>query len=224
MPHPTRRDVLKAGLHSGFAGAAVAAGTGAAATPAPATPAEIEGPFYPVVAQKDRDFDLTRTEGREGAALGTPVWVAGRVLDTDGRPVADAAVDLWQANAAGRYRHPHDPNDAPLDPDFQGWAVVPSGDDGGFRFKTVVPGSYPAGPGWDRPPHLHFKVTKRGYVELTTQMYFPGHPLNDADRLLLRHPEDERPRMIARVLPVADGNDGDGGLTRLAFDLVLRRA
>ena len=205
MHHPTRRDVLKAGLQTGVAGAAAAAATGAGAERTPPTPAEIEGPFYPVVAQKDRDFDLTHVEGRDGVALGTAVWVAGRVIDTDGEPIADATVDLWQANAAGRYRHPHDPNDAPLDPNFQGWAVVPSGEDGGFRFKTVVPGSYPAARGWDRPPHLHFKVTKRGYVELTTQMYFPGEALNDVDRLLLRHPEAERPRMIATQVDDVEG-------------------
>ncbi len=221
MPDPTRRDVLRAGLRTGVAGAAAAAGTRAGAQSSP-TPAEVAGPFYPVVMQKDRDFDLTRVEGREGVALGTPVWITGRVMDPGGRPVADATVDLWQANAAGRYRHPHDTRndrDAPLDPNFQGWAVVPSGDGGGFRFKTVVPGAYPATEDWDRPPHLHWKVTKRGFVELTTQMYFPGHPLNATDRLLQRHPAADRPRMIARALP-----DADGGVAQLGFDLVLPRA
>lgn len=218
MPDPTRRDVLRAGLHTGVAGAAAAAGAAANAQSAP-TPSEVAGPFYPVVMQKDRDFDLTQVEGRDGVALGTPVWIAGRVIDTEGRPIADATVDLWQANAAGRYRHPHDPNDAPLDPNFQGWAVVPSGDDGGFRFKTVLPGAYPAAADWDRPPHLHFKVTRRGYVELTTQMYFPGEPLNDIDRLLLRHPEAQRPRMIATRL--ADHDEGDAVYR---FTLVLEPA
>ncbi len=218
MPDPTRRDVLRAGLHTGVAGAAAAAGTRASAQTTP-TPSEVAGPFYPVVMQKDRDFDLTRVEGRDAAALGTPVWIAGRVIDTDGQPIADATVDLWQANAAGRYRHPHDPNDAPLDPNFQGWAIVPSGDDGGFRFKTIIPGAYPAARGWDRPPHLHFKVTRRGYVELTTQMYFPGEALNDVDRLLLRHPEEDRPRMIARAV-----DDAEDGTAQLVFDLVLQPA
>jgi protocatechuate 3,4-dioxygenase beta subunit len=88
----------------------------------------------------------------------------GSVRDTDGQSVEDVTVDLWQANAAGRYRHPHDPNTAPLDEDFQGWAIVPSGKDGEFRFKTVFPGVYPAGEGWVRPPHIHFKVSKRGFA------------------------------------------------------------
>lgn len=174
----------------------------------PPTPPEIEGPFYPVHAQDDRDFDLTRIEGLDGVARGRQAWIGGRVVDQYGAPVEGAVVDLWQANAAGRYRHPGDPSDAPLDPNFQGWAIVRSGADGGFRFKTVVPGAYPAGEGWDRPPHIHFKVSKRGFVELVTQMYFPDEPLNRIDRLLLRKTPAERQAMIARrAEPAADGTE-----------------
>lgn len=107
-------------------------------------------------------------------------------------------VDVWQANAAGRYSHPHDPNPAPLDPSFQGWAIVPSGKDGDFRFKTVIPGAYPAEDDWVRPPHIHFKLSKRGYVELTTQMYFPDQELNDVDRLLQSKSPAEQELMIAK--------------------------
>lgn len=162
------------------------------------TPSEAQGPFYPVVAQKDQDFDLTQVEGLEGQAKGRVVVIQGHVFDTEGNPVEDAVVDLWQANAAGRYRHPHESNTAPLDDFFQGWAIVPSGKGGAFQFKTIVPGSYPALEGWDRPPHIHFKVTKKGYLELTTQMYFPGEKLNDLDRLLMRKSEEERALMIAK--------------------------
>ena len=161
------------------------------------TPVEIEGPFYPVLAQKDKDFDLTRVEGRQGVAKGKIIIIHGKILDTDGMPVENAMVDLWQANAAGRYRHPRDSNKAPLDPNFQGWAIVPSGKDGKFRFKTVYPGSYPASPTWKRPPHIHYKVIKEGYIELITQMYFPGHELNGPDLLLKRKSKDERKLMIA---------------------------
>ena len=122
---------------------------------------------------------------------------ANRPCDTRGEPVEDATIDLWQANAAGRYRHPHDTNTAPLDPNFQGWAIVPSGKQGRFTFTTVLPGTYPAAPDWKRPPHIHFKASKLGYVELTTQMYFPGHPLNDTDLLLRRKSGEERAQMIA---------------------------
>ena len=161
------------------------------------TPREIEGPFYPLLAKKDKDFDLTRIEGKGGVARGTIIDIQGQVLDTDDNPLEDATVDLWQANAAGRYTHPHDSNKAPLDPNFQGWAIVSSGRNGRFCFKTVLPGSYPASDTWTRPPHIHFKVSKKGYVELITQMYFPGHELNDSDLLLKRKSKEERERMIA---------------------------
>ena len=105
--------------------------------------------------------------------------------------------DLWQANAAGRYRHPHDSNEAPLDPNFQGWAIVPSGKEGKFRFRTVSPGAYPASDQWTSPPHIHFKVSKKGFIELITQMYFPGHRLNESDLLLKRKSKEERKLMIA---------------------------
>jgi protocatechuate 3,4-dioxygenase beta subunit len=161
------------------------------------TPEEIKGPFYPVWAQKDKDFDLTRIEGNQGVAKGKIIIILGQVLDTDGKPVEDATVDLWQPNAAGRYRHPHDSNTAPLDPNFQGWAIVQSGKDGKFRFKTVYPGSYPASDTWKRPPHIHYKVSKKGYIELITQMYFPVHELNSPDLLLKRKSKNERILMIA---------------------------
>jgi len=125
------------------------------------------------------------------------IWIEGEVVDTDGKPVEDALIDLWQANAAGRYRHPHDPNPAPLDPNFQGWAIVPSGTNGQFRFKKIMPGSYPASRTWMRPPHIYFKVSKRGYGELVTQMYFPDHKLNAGDRLLKRKSAAEQKLMIA---------------------------
>ena len=193
-----RRKFLGSGFLGSLAATSSAVGASGQSAPMHPTPKEIEGPFYPVYAQKDKDFDLTRIEGKDGTAEGTHIIITGQVYDTDGEPVEDATVDLWQANAAGRYRHPHDPNKAPLDENFQGWAIVPSGKQGGFRFKTVFPGTYPAADGWTRPPHIHFKVTKRGYVELITQMYFPGHELNKNDLLLKRKSPDEQKLMIAQ--------------------------
>lgn len=162
------------------------------------TPSETEGPFYPLIAQKDKDFDLTRIQGREGVAKGKVIEIIGNVLDTNGKPIEDATVDLWQANAAGRYRHHRDRNRAPLDPNFQGWAIVHSGREGQFRFKTIFPGSYPASAEWIRPPHIHFKVSKPGFVKLTTQMYFPEHPLNEKDLLLLNKTNEDAALMIAK--------------------------
>jgi len=161
------------------------------------TPKEIEGPFYPVWVQKDKNFDLTRIMGKYGQASGKVIIIQGRVLDSLGQPVEGALVDLWQANAAGRYRHPFDTSQAPLDPNFQGWAIVPSGKDGTFLFKTVYPGTYPASSTWIRPPHIHFKITKKGYNETVTQMYFPGHKLNDSDLLLQQKRQAEQKLMVA---------------------------
>ena len=183
----------------GFIGA-VPITTMAGALAARVTPSEIEGPFYPVYPQKDKDFDLTRIEGRSQGAAGKYINIKGVVRNSNGDPIEGASVDIWQANAAGRYRHPHDRNPAALDPNFQGWAIVQSGHQGQFNFKTVMPGAYPASATWTRPPHIHFKVSKLGYAELTTQMYFPGHPLNKLDRLLQGKNESERELMIAQKL------------------------
>lgn len=164
------------------------------------TPEEIEGPFYPLTPQKDRDFDLTYIEGRSGKALGQVIYIEGTVTDIHGQPIEDATVDLWQANAAGRYRHPRDTNTAPVDPNFQGWAVVPSGVTGDFKFKTIMPGAYPAARNWIRPPHIHFKISKAGYADLTTQMYFPGHELNAVDWLIQEKNAKEQQLMTATLI------------------------
>lgn len=157
----------------------------ARATPAPvATPAQIEGPFHPGDAVPERDADLTRIKGRP-AAKGRIIQVKGRVLDHHGRPVSAARVELWQANAAGRYAHPRDSDaSGPLDPGFQGWGEVVTGAAGVFSFRSIIPGTYAAAPGWERPPHLHFKVAAPGGARLTTQTYFGGHPLNAKDGIL----------------------------------------
>jgi len=194
-----RRTFVGTGLLGGIAAALSGDVLGAGATTLRPTPRETEGPFYPVNAQKDKDFDLTIIEGHEQRAKGDVIVIQGRVIDTHGEPIEDATVELWQANAAGRYRHPHDRSRRPLDPNFQGWAVVPSGKEGGFRFKTIFPGTYPAGRNWSRPPHIHFKVTRPGYFTLTTQMYFPGHKLNKKDFLLNRKSAKEQALMIARA-------------------------
>ena len=178
------------------------------------TPNQTEGPFYPIVEQSDKDADLTIIKGRNASALGEVVFVQGQVFASDGTMIKDALVDVWQANAAGRYAHEADPNPAPLDPNFQGWAKIRTDMNGRYRFKTVKPGAYPVSSNWTRPPHIHFKVSRRGFKEVTTQMYFDGEPLNDVDRLLNALPEAKRSSLVATR---ADKDDV------YRFDVILDR-
>ena len=211
MSQMTRKAFLKQGLMGSFL-----AGLGLTAhSEKQGTPRETEGPFYPTYKQKDKDFDLTLIEGRKERAKGEVVEITGRVINTKGEPIEDATVDLWQANAAGRYRHPSDSSRAPLDPNFQGWAIVQSGKKGEFKFKTIIPGAYAVSNNWSRPPHIHFKITKRGYQELITQMYFPDQELNKKDRLLQRKSQSQQAMMIAKKI-------SDKPL-RLTWDIVLEQ-
>lgn len=145
------------------------------------TPAEIAGPFFPLDTNIERDVDLTRLAGRSERAAGQVIEVRGRVVDARGAPVANAQLELWQANAAGRYAHPDDPATAPLDPNFQGYALLQTGN-GAFAFTTIMPGAYNS-PVGVRTPHLHWKISA-GARTLTTQMYFPGVAQNETDALM----------------------------------------
>ena len=207
-----RRTVLTAGagIAASVVSATVVGGT------APLTPENPEGPFYPTHQQLDRDTDLTRIQGHAGRAQGQVIRVNGRVLDDQGSPVEGALVDIWQANAFGRYAHEDDPASAPLDPDFQGWGMVKTDAEGNYAFTTIKPGAYAVSSGWSRPPHIHFKISRRGFHELTTQMYFANEPLNETDRLLLS--VDEK----ARSLLVVEFQESDGVL-RGDFPIVLAR-
>jgi protocatechuate 3,4-dioxygenase, beta subunit len=157
--------------------------TPAAAQTTRRTPTQVLGPFYPVVKPLDQDADLTVIAGRPGRAAGQVVEVTGRIMTREGNPVAGARVEIWQANTHGRYTHPSDRNPAPLDPNFEGFAVLRSDAEGRYRFKTIKPGAYPEDSGVMRAPHIHFDVlgsTNR----LVTQMYFAGEALNETDRFL----------------------------------------
>lgn len=212
----SRRAALKLGL-----GAAAGAAAGLVhAQPRMITPEQVEGPFYPTRDQLDKDVDLTQVAGRENRAQGQVIVVEGRVTDENGEPVPEALVDIWQANKFGRYAHERDPNPAPLDPDFQGWGQVLTDAEGRYRFKTIKPGAYGAMDDWTRPPHIHFKVARRGFHELTTQMYFAGEALNDQDRLLQALTVDEQSKLVVAFSGGADPHDGLQG----RFDIVLRGA
>jgi protocatechuate 3,4-dioxygenase beta subunit len=182
MPHPflSRRQLLVGGVTLG-AGAPVMA-QDLLDVLRRSTPAQELGPFYPTVRPLDQDSDLTRLAGSGGTASGEIIDVFGTVSDQDGRPIAGAKLDLWQANAVGRYIHGGDMReDLPLDPHFQGSAVLVTDGEGRYRFRTVRPGIYAFG-GTPRPRHIHFDISSRR-ARLTTQMYFPGEKENALEEI-----------------------------------------
>ena len=216
----SRRSLLLWGLSAGLV-ACHRAANGAANSPALkaailTTPLQTQGPFYPIDEQQDKDTDLTQIEGRTHRAQGEVIVVKGRVMDTTGAAISTAFVEIWQANTWGRYRHQRDPNAAPLDPDFQGWGQTTTDAQGNYRFKTIKPGAYPAGPGWTRPPHIHFKVSGQGFFKLTTQMYFPGQALNKDDLILQNIPLAQQSSVIAKQQANNDNNEAV-----FNFDIVL---
>jgi len=168
------------------------------------TPPQTKGPFYPGETQFDQDTDLTQMPGNKRRAEGQIIYVTGRVTDQNCVPLANANVEIWQACASGRYNNAKDPNPAPIDPNFKYWAETFTDAQGQYRFKTILPGAYPAAEGWIRPPHIHFKVSKLGYKELITQMYFKGDVYNDRDLILLDIPEHERESVIVDFVPSPD--------------------
>jgi protocatechuate 3,4-dioxygenase beta subunit len=148
----------------------------------PHTLTERTGPVFGHGLLRAADNDLTAQHA--GQPLGERILVHGRVLDEDGRPVRGALVEVWQANAAGRYRHKVDQHDAPLDPNFSGAGRLITDDAGRYQFRTIKPGAYPWGNHYNawRPAHIHFSLFGAGILSrLVTQMYFPGDPLQPLD-------------------------------------------
>lgn len=164
------------------------------------TPAQTEGPFYPEPGIS-RANDLTVVRGSAGRAKGQIVYIEGRVLDADCRPVEGVDVEIWQACESGKYNHSRDPNRAELDPNFGYWGETLTDANGEYQFKTIIPGAYPADGSWMRPPHIHFRVAKVGYRELVTQMYFDGEALNDRDLILQDLSAEERKQVIVDFRP-----------------------
>lgn len=182
---------------------------------------ELTGPVYGEDAVGELDHDLTRQHAAE--PLGQRITVSGRVLDGSGRPLGGQLIEIWQANAAGRYVHAVDRHPAPLDPNFTGAGRCLTDAEGRYRFVTVQPGAYP----WPnhhnawRPAHIHFSLLGRAFAtRLVTQMYFPGDPLLEYDPIFqsVRDPQ-ARERLISSF---------DLDLTEPAwslgyrFDIVLR--
>jgi protocatechuate 3,4-dioxygenase beta subunit len=179
---------------------------------------EITGPLPEAARVAAAGADLTR--GHAGEPVGERIIVAGRVLDEAGRPVAGTLVEVWQANAAGRYAHEVDQHHAPLDPNFRGVGRCLTGADGGYRFVTIRPGAYPWGNhanAW-RPAHIHFSLLGRAFAQrLVTQMYFPGDPLLDHDPITASIPDPAaRRRLVAAEVTEPEWALG------YEFDIVLR--
>ena len=187
------------------------------------TPSQVEGPFYPPLPLGETDVDLTWLEGHSAPAQGEVILVRGTVTDTNGVPLEGIRVDIWQANANGRYDHPDDPNTgAALDPNFQGIGIATTVAEGRYGFKTIKPATYPlealGDSGW-RAQHIHFKVWSADKAILVTQMYFEGDPLLEQDDEIKRVPADQRHVLITS--PVVDEATG---LPLHQFDLALETA
>ena len=165
----------------------------------PHTLSEITGPLFGHEAVAETDNDLTRQNPSE--PLGERIILTGSVLDDSGRPVPHTLIEIWQANAAGRYRHHHDNHPAPLDPNFTGAGRTLTDENGCYRFTTIKPGAYP----WKnhenawRPAHVHFSLFGTAFAtRLVTQMYFPGDPLLAFDPIFQSVPDEQaRKRLIA---------------------------
>lgn len=185
------------------------------------TLSELTGPVYGQDTVRENDHDLTIQH--QGEPLGERIIVHGYVKDEDGRGVADTLVEVWQANACGRYIHVVDQHPAPLDPNFTGAGRAKTDDKGYFRFITIKPGAYPWGNhhnAW-RPAHIHFSVFGHSFVSrLVTQMYFPNDPLFAFDPIYNSIPDQRvRERMVSRF--DLDNTKPDWALC-YRFDIVLR--
>src|SRR6195256_595304 len=213
----SRREILRMSAVLGIA-SATSARFAIAQTAGPRTPEQMLGPFYPLKTL-GQNADLTKVPGRPGRAAGLVLNVMGRVLDLKGELVRNAKVEIWQANTHGRYTHPSDHNPAPLDPNFEGSAVLTTDNDGRYRFKTIKPAAYPAGPNRMRPAHIHFQVSGR-QDKIVTQMYFEDDPYNEADPFLNSVGGAARKELLVRKL-LDPSPDFEPDSKMVMFDIVL---
>jgi protocatechuate 3,4-dioxygenase beta subunit len=187
----------------------------------PHTLTELTGPVYGHESIGALDHDLTRQHA--GEPLGERIIVAGRVLDEDGRSLRNTLIEIWQANAAGRYLHEWDRHPAPLDPNFTGAGRCLTDDEGRYRFVTIKPGAYPwkNHPNAWRPAHIHLSLFGRAFMQrLVTQMYFPGDPLFGQDPIF-NSVCDPRARERLVCAFDLDATEPDWALA-YRFDIVLR--
>lgn len=206
----SRRSLL-AGTSLALVGAALPR-VGLAETRLP-TPPQTAGPFYPRTLPPDSDNDLLRIAGHAHGAGGTVAHVTGRILDTAGRPIPHALVEIWQCDSHGRYHYVSDRPEPPRDPDFQGYGRTVADAEGAYRFRTIRPVPYPG-----RTPHIHFAITAPGGRRLVTQMYVAGEPLNARDPVLNALPGPARRRVVVPLVPAPQF---EAGALAGVFDVVL---
>ena len=177
--------------------------------PRPLTLTERTGPLGLDRRIAVNNADLSRVTPAAPRALGQLMIMQGRVLDEDGAPVAGTVIEMWQANAAGKYIHEYDESDSPVDPNFIGSGRFVTDAEGRFSFTTIKPGAYPVPDSgkWWRPPHIHFSIFGPSWMSrMVTQMFFPGDPLNPYDRLLNSVPDPmARQQLIAEFVPTVEG-------------------
>ena len=184
--------------------------------------AQLTAPVYGADQLGPLDHDLTKNSVKNGEPVGERIIVTGRVTDEDGRPVTSTLLEVWQANAAGRYVHKADQHNAPLDPNFSGAGRCMTDSEGRYSFMSIKPGAYPWGnhPNAWRPQHIHFSLFGDYFASrLVTQMYFPGDPLLAYDPMYQGVPEHARELMVARFS--LDVTQPDFALGYV-FDIVLR--
>ncbi|MCU0950818.1 MAG: protocatechuate 3,4-dioxygenase [Burkholderiaceae bacterium] len=158
------------------------------------TPRQSLGPFYPRDARerpRQTDADLLAVDGDKVLSRGVPLYLSGRVLDRQGRPVADALVEIWQCDANAVYHHPAGGAVSERDPNFQGYGRAQTDGEGGFHFRTIRPVPYPG-----RTPHIHARVEARGFSPLATQLYLADDPGNARDFLFRQLSADERAQLL----------------------------
>jgi protocatechuate 3,4-dioxygenase beta subunit len=188
----------------------------------PRTMSELTGPGPALAQMIEPDADLTSNAGTGDVALGERIIVTGTLRDAAGDPVPNAVIEIWQANAAGRYLHDEDRHDAPLDPNFTGIGRCFTDETGAYRFLSVRPGAYPWGnhPNAWRPAHVHLSIFGPSFSDrLVTQMYFPGDPLQAIDPIFNAVPDPAaRDRLVARYAHEVTESDWALGFR---FDLRL---
>ncbi len=200
--------------------------------PRVASLADITGPVFLADSVLPEEADLSRNGPDAPRALGQLITVSGRVLDEAGRPVPNCLIEMWHANASGKYIHHNDPSPVPVDPNYRGRGRVMTDGKGRFHFRTIKPGGYAvpdnepgARTGWWRPPHIHFSLFGPTFSSrLISQFFFPGEPLNELDLILNSIPDKAaRNRLVMQFAPRKSSNSavGDAPLD-FTNDFVLR--